>query len=339
MNSNALQKILVIQTAFIGDVILATAMLEKLHHFHPNAKIDFLVRKGNESLLKDHPYLNEVLVFDKTKGKYKNLWNMIMKIRSTEYDYVVNAQRFATTGIITALSGAKVKIGFDKNPMSFLFTKKYPHEIAESNTNKISHEVDRNQLLISDLTDTSSLKPKLYPLESDFEITSIYKNGDYICLAPTSVWFTKQYPKEKWIEFIDQIEEGLKVYLLGAPGDKTECDDIIKKCNRSNVENLAGKLNLLQSAALMKDSKMNYVNDSAPMHLCSAVDAPVCAIYCSTVPYFGFGPLSSDSYVVETHENLDCRPCGLHGYKECPKGHFNCAKTIQVNDLLKLIKA
>jgi heptosyltransferase-2 len=100
------------------------------------------------------------------------------------------------------------------------------------------------------------------------------------------------------------------------------------------VKNLAGSLSLLQSAALMKGAVMNYVNDSAPMHLASATDAPVTVIYCSTIPAFGFGPLSPVSKIIEAEESLDCRPCGLHGFKNCPKGHFRCAETISVKRVI-----
>jgi heptosyltransferase-2 len=84
----------------------------------------------------------------------------------------------------------------------------------------------------------------------------------------------------------------------------------------------------------MKDAAMNYVNDSAPMHFASAVNAPVTAVYCSTIPSFGFGPLSDIKYIVEIKEPLDCRPCGLHGYKACPRGHFHCAWHITDDQLL-----
>ena len=87
----------------------------------------------------------------------------------------------------------------------------------------------------------------------------------------------------------------------------------------------------------MRDAVMNYVNDSAPMHFASAVNAPVTAVYCSTIPEFGFGPLSDESYVVEIAEPLDCRPCGLHGYKACPLGHFNCARNIHDRQLLETL--
>src|SRR4051812_6201456 len=103
------RSILVIQTAFIGDVILATAVVESLHRKFPDAQIDFLLRKGNESLLAAHPFLREVIVFDKSK-KIKNLFALVGKIRKSKYDLVVNVQRFATTGIMTALSGAKTTV-------------------------------------------------------------------------------------------------------------------------------------------------------------------------------------------------------------------------------------
>ncbi len=112
-----MRKFLVIQTAFIGDVVLATPIVEKLHAYFPKAQIDFLVRKGNESLLQNHPWLNQVLIWDKKKNKQKNLLKMLVKIRKEKYDTVINVQRFAATGLLTAFSGAKEKIGFDKKPV------------------------------------------------------------------------------------------------------------------------------------------------------------------------------------------------------------------------------
>jgi len=329
-------KLLIIQTAFIGDVILATSLIEKLKLHHPNAVIDFLVRKGNESLLKEHPHIGECLVFDKNKTKYTNLFRLIRKIRGKKYNYVINAQRFFTTGLITVLSGAKHKIGYNKNPLSFLFNMKVKHEIGTDKLN-YKHEIERNQLLIQKLTDAIAQNPKLYPLVNDFEKVKIYKSIPYICIAPTSVWFTKQFPMSRWVEFINLVDENIQIYLLGAPSDAQACENIINDASHKLIKNLAGKLSLLTSAALMKDSIMNYVNDSAPMHLASAMNAPVCAIYCSTVPNFGFGPLSDISHVIEVKDDLDCRPCGLHGHRACPEGHFKCANKIDVNRMISII--
>lgn len=149
-------------------------------------------------------------------------------------------------------------------------------------------------------------------------------------MAPASVWFTKQLGEDKWIDLSNKVSKDTTIYLLGAPGDAELCERIKSKSENKKIQILAGKLSLLQSCALMKDAKMNYVNDSAPLHLASSVNANVTAFFCSTVPSFGFGPLSDNSKVIEV-KNLDCRPCGLHGYKACPKGHFNCSNLIDVS--------
>lgn len=324
---------MVIQTAFIGDVVLATALVEKLHQQFPVAKIDFLVRKGNEALLINHPFLNEVLVWDKQENKYKNLLRLIKKIRQRKYDKVINVQRFAATGILTVLSGGKMTIGFDKNPLSGLFNKKIIHEISTGD--HYIHEVDRNQKLIAFLTDAAAAKPRLYPSLHDYEKVRGFQSSPYVCIAPASVWFTKQYPKQKWVDLINQLNFVYDVYLLGAPDDTALCEEIKAATVHTSVVNLAGKLTFLQSAALQQAAVMNYVNDSAPMHFASSVNAPVTAIYCSTVPAFGFGPLSDKSFVVQTREQLACKPCGLHGYKSCPLKHFKCAHTIGNDQLLE----
>jgi heptosyltransferase-2 len=135
---------------------------------------------------------------------------------------------------------------------------------------------------------------------------------------------------EKWVELLKLAPASYHVYVLGAPGDRSVCDDIIRRAARENTANLCGQLTFLQSASLMRDAKMNFVNDSAPLHFASAMNAPVTAIFCSTVPKFGFGPLSEDSVVIEVEEQLACRPCGIHGHKECPEVHFKCAVNIEV---------
>ncbi len=323
-----MKRILLIQTAFIGDAILATALLEKLHFNFPTTEIDFLVRKGNESLFIGHPFLNKVLIWDK-KNKYSSLWENLKQIRENKYDKAINLQRFGATGLLTALSGARQKIGFDKNPFSFLFNKKIEHIIGDH-----THEIERNTKLISWFTDDNIFKPKLYPIIPKDSKTPF----PYVTIAPTSVWFTKQFPESRWIELMKVLSKNYKIYLLGAKSDAEVCERMIGEVMKENaflashLINLAGKVSLLESAALMQNAKMNYVNDSAPMHLCSAVNAPVTAIFCSTIPAFGFGPLSDVSIIVEIKEKLGCRPCGLHGKKACPEGHFKCGFGIEITD-------
>jgi heptosyltransferase-2 len=330
------QKILIIQTAFIGDVVLATALAEKLHQFHPGAQIDFLVRKGNESLLTGHPFLNEVLVWDKKKRKFIGLWQLMKQIRKRKYDLVVNVQRFFASGFLTAFSGAGIKAGFDKNPMSFLFTRRAKHIIGDKK--HPLHEVDRNQLLISVETDGNAARPRLYPSPADYESIKPLQQHPYIVIAPGSVWFTKQYPEKKWMDFINKLPSSINVFLIGGASDMELCRRIQSGCPGRQVHNLCGQYSFLQSAALQQGALMNYVNDSAPLHFTSAMNAPVTAVFCSTIPLFGYGPLSENHHIVESEHPLSCRPCGLHGQSHCPKGHFNCANLIADEQLLAVLK-
>ncbi|MDO7886429.1 glycosyltransferase family 9 protein [Hymenobacter cheonanensis] len=325
---------LLLQTAFIGDVILATALVEHLALHAPHAPLDVLVRRGNEGLLAGNPHIRRVLVWDKKSRKYPNLLRLLGQIRRERYGQVVTLQRFASTGFLTAFSGAPVRAGFAENPFSRFFTRRVPHVIGDG-----THEVTRNLRLLTEAVCAPALpRPRLYPTLADEGAAAPYAAvGEYVCLAPTSVWFTKQYPEEKWLELLAALPASLPVYLLGGPPDAAACERLAQAAARPGLVNLSGKLSLLASAALMRGAVLNYVNDSAPLHLCSATDAPVCTIFCSTVPAFGFGPLSTFSRIVEHPGPLACRPCGLHGHARCPLGHFRCAREIETPQLLAVL--
>ena len=299
-----------------------------MHHRFPDASVSILVRKGNEGIYKDHPFLKETLVWDKTKNKLKHLFLLLKKIRNNRYDCVINCHRYASSGFLTAFSGASHTAGFKQNPFSFLFNYTANHRFESG-----LHETQRYHELVSDFVGPERMLPKLYPSEQDKEAVASYLNTSFVCLAPASVWFTKQLPLVKWVELCDKLPETIKIYLLGAPGDHALCSDIIQKSTHRAIVNLSGKLSLLQSCFLMQHARMNYVNDSAPLHLASSVNAPVTAFFLSTVSDFGFGPLSGQNKIAEV-KDLSCRPCGLHGYKACPKRHFKCGSEININQVL-----
>jgi len=319
------KKILVIQTAFLGDVILATPVVSELNRLFPDALIDVLVRKGNESLLANNTKINQVYTFEKQKGKIKAILSLVKTFRENKYDLALNLHRFGSSGIIAGLSKGKKRYGFSKNLFSFLYTKKFTHEIGNG-----KHEVERNLSLIEEFGAKPLLRPELFPSEDDFLIANQIGEGTYYCMAPASVWQTKQLPVSKWIELIDFYSQKGTVFLLGGKGDLTFCEDIINSSESKMGVNLAGQLNLLESAALMQNATRNFVNDSGPLHIASAMNAPVTSFFCSTVPSFGFGPLSDDAIISQVTDSLSCRPCGLHGHKACPKGNFECGNNINL---------
>jgi heptosyltransferase-2 len=330
-----MKKILIIQTASIGDVILATALPEKLHEKYPDAVIDILVKKGNETLFTGHPFLRSVLIRDKSLGKRKSFISLLQQIYAEKYDHIINVQRYAFTALLTIFGGAGETSGFKGNLFSIFYKRRVTHEL---NARGKQHETERNQQLISHLTGETPGIVALYPSQKAYAAVSGYKTQPYICIAPASLWFTKQFPKERWVEVLQKLPPHYHVYLLGGKSDHALCGEIINTSGRENCLNLAGKLALLETAALMQHAVLNYVNDSAPLHLASAVNAPVAAVFCSTVTGFGFGPLSQNSHIIETKKSLNCRPCGNHGHKECPEQHFDCAKSIDIDDFIKVIE-
>lgn len=338
MNRDNISRILVIQTAYIGDVILMTPLIEAISRTFPHAAVDVVVNRNSASLLANNPKISELLLWDKREQKNRNLVRLVRKVRSRKYDIVFNCHRFVSSGILTVLSGATYRIGFNSSPVARWYDIRVPHQLDQG-----IHEVDRNLALLEALVPTDGIteserRPQLYPSDADNKAVISYQSDPYLCLAPTSVWFTKQFPTDRWVQLLKLLNFEGTIYLLGGPNDRAACEQIKDQSRLATVENLAGKLSLLQSAVLMKGAVLNYVNDSAPLHLASAMNAPVCAVFCSTVPDFGFTPLSDFSEIVEISRTLDCRPCGLHGYRSCPEKHFRCAHDIELNDLVKVFE-
>lgn len=323
-----MKKVLIIQTAFIGDAILSTALLPTFSDL--GYSCDVLVRKGNGLFFEDHPLVNKLLIWEKSdfKAKYKSLFSLKKQIKSSNYNLVINLQRFAATGYLTAFSGAKYRLGFSNNPLSALFSHKIPHRIKNN-----YHETERNIELLKLLHPEAKLyKPNLHLSNILLESVAHYKNNPYVCIYPGSVWFTKRLSVPKWKELLTQIPSNFKVYFIGAPNEKALCNDIMDNDNPMH-KNLCGELSIMQSAALGKDAKMNYCNDSSPVHFLSAVNANISAFFLSTSSVFGFYPISDKSLIQEV-ANLDCKPCGMVGKKECPLGHFNCNEKLIPKTLL-----
>lgn len=322
--ADAPRTFLIIQTAFIGDVVLATGLIESIRRGAPQSSIDFLLRKGNESLLKGHPHIRTVHSWDKQHQKYLHLFQLARTLRRERYDVVINLQRFAASGFLSWRSRARTRIGFAKNPFAFCYTFKVPHQMDSR-----QHETERNFDLLAPLNGFEWMPPKLYPSARQNQSAEDWVNGrSAIVMAPSSVWFTKQLPRQKWIALIRQFADDQPIFLIGGAADRRYLEGIRAEVQPKNVENLAGKIDLLTAAALIAKAEMTYVNDSAPLHLASAMNAPVTAFFCSTVPEFGFGPLSTVRDIRQTTAPLHCRPCGIHGKKSCPQGHFNCGTGI-----------
>ena len=323
-------KVLIIQTAFLGDAILISSLLEKMRNESPETIIHLLVRKGNESIFQAYPHANlaQVWAYDK-KQKWAS-WRSLQKdLRAEKFDQVFVAQRFFGMGLLSLSIGAKKVIGFDKNPLSWFFTERVTHDWGNG-----KHETERNTALLS-----TWLGPKVYMPFLSLAGDNVVPVENYICISPGSVWETKRLPIQKWIDFIHLLPRDQAIVLMGSPNEKHLSDEIEQACPGWPIFNETGKHALLASASIFAQSKGNFVNDSGPMHLSSAVNAPTVVVFCSTIPDFGFGPLAEHSQIIEVTEKLDCRPCGDHGKKICPLGHYACGNNISSQKMLLAYEA
>lgn len=321
-NSN----VLIIQTAFLGDAVLVTSLLEKIRHESPQTKVQLLVRAGLEPIFEAYPHenLTKVWGYDKSK-KLKSWFSLRKQLSKEKFDQVFVVQRFFGMGLLSVSMGAKKVTGFQENPVSFLFNESVKHRFGHG-----VHEVERNIDLVEKWLGKQFYAPFLSSTPS---LPTPLKAKQYLCISPGSVWETKRLPLQTWIDFILQLPKDQAIVLMGAPNEMELSASIARACPQHNIHNLTGKLGLLEAIGVYQQAALAFVNDSGPLHICSSVNTPTVAIFCSTTPEFGFGPLATWNRVIESNEILTCKPCGSHGKKNCPLGHYACGHGIQVNQL------
>ena len=333
--------LLLLQPAFLGDVVLSTALLESWHRTHPDQPVRVWVRRGAEGFFEEHPFVTEVFVWDRSGlGKYRRLLSLARRARQCKPDVVVNLHRFASMSVVARLVGAPMTSAFEGVSGWGRSIIRHPHEIGDGR-----HETERNHAHIAAVVGAFQPdwdRPRLHPSAHHKQAASVHAEGAVV-MAPSSVWATKRWPESRWSELVNALHDrGEHVLLLGGPSDEALLHSIAKGARKA-PKVVAGQLNLLGSAALMSKAKVVVSNDSAPLHMAGAVGTPVVGVFCSTTPRFGFGALpgalaSGKGKNVEVEEaDLACKPCGLHGKASCPLGHFQCGQSVGVEAVLSAL--
>ena len=337
--------LLLLQPAFLGDVVLSTALIEAWHHSRPDESISIVVRREAAGLFEDHPFIDRVHVWDRRGWrKYPRLVSLASSCREQAPDRVVNLHRFASMAWLARRVGARQASAFEGSPLagrSGVITA--PHSIGDGR-----HEIERNHSLIADVVAPlgDDVRPRLRPGPHHLAEAEGWPRGA-IVLAPGSVWTTKRWPAGKWAKLADGVSErwpDCPVVLLGGPADRGLLTEVRSACETAVPKICAGELGLLGAAALMLRSRAVVSNDSAPLHMAGAVNCPVVGVFCSTTPSLVFGVLPVDlesgrGVNVEIPMNqLDCKPCGVHGKLRCPEGHFRCGRDLAVERVMSALK-
>ena len=321
--------ILIIHTAFIGDIVLSTALISKVKEKYPDSDIYYLTTPLGKEILKNNPKIKEIIVYDK-RGKDKGFGafiSFVRKIRKLKIDVCLTPHRYLRSSILSLLSGASIRVGYDIASLSFVYNKKIKYD-------KTKHEVEKLLSFVDDSPKRFELE--MYPSEKDkIKIDTILKNFSQnkkiILIAPGSKWFTKRWPEEYFRILIQNLvkKDDLLIVITGGKEEK----EIVLNLD-SKVLDLRGEISLLELAELIKRAILVVSNDSAPIHITSAFpDTRIVGIFGPTVKEFGFFPWSKNSKVFEI-KGLYCRPCAIHGGNSCPEKHFRCMREI-TTDLIE----
>lgn len=324
------KKILVIQTAFPGDAILTLPFIQELKKQIPDYSIDVLCIPLTAEIFGASPSINSVIPFDK-KGKQKSFFafmKFVKELKAKNYEIMYSPHRSLRSALIVLGLSAKESYGFENSTLKFAYKNTVKYDPA-------AHEVRRNlEFLDGDFSgDKWRILPEILVSSESKKKVSYYLNekkiNNFITIAPGSVWETKKYPAKYFKKIIEHFaNNGYQVVLIGGAEDKVVCE-MLGMDDEEAVYIAAGDFSFIETIELLKSSSLLICNDSAPTHLGMCADIPVLAIYCSTLPGFGFYPYNSRSSYISFDE-LNCKPCGIHGFNSCPIGSFYCAELLDL---------
>lgn len=315
-------RVLVIQTAYLGDLVLTTPLLKAVKARWPACRVAALVIPETAAALAHLDFVDEIIIHDKRHGGLREFFSTIKKAHGGRFDVVLSPHRSARSAALAFATRAAVRVGFRESAVPWAFTHRVrrPEDV---------HEAERILALGAVIGIIgASARPALAVTPAErARATALARTGRYAVVSPASVWPTKRWTAAGFARVCEWFaDEGLGVVLTGAPGEE-EITAAVAAEARAPVRDLGGKVDVRTLLALIAQAAVVVANDSAPVHIAAAFDVPTVAIFGATVPAQGFAPLATRRAVAEV-AGLPCRPCGPHGGKRCPKKHFRC-----MNDL------
>lgn len=316
-------KILISQTASLGDVILSTPVISALRRNYPNSELWFLSSSAGVNLLRSDNELAGVISYDK-KGIDRGFFGFIKKIRELrkhKFDLVFAIQRSARVSFLLYFAKIVRRVGFKSSALPFLFT----HTVHRL---KAKHDVERNLSILANEFSIIDSDKELRLFAPDASVISSELKGElvepYISIFPGSLWYTKRWNAGNFAELAKGLSEaGIRSIFLGSENEK----ELLQSCVKlSNSLSLAGKTNLQELIYVVSNSKVVVCNDSSSLHVASAFKIPTVSIFCATSPQMGFGPWRNPNSEIIEEKNLWCRPCSRHGSDFCPTGTELCMK-------------
>ena len=341
-------KILVIRFSSIGDIVLTTPVIRCLKNQIDDVEIHVLTKKKFSTLYKTNPYINKVYEYDDSLKKN------IEELKLENYDYIVDLQKnkrsLRATRALHKPHSSFPKLNFKK----FLLTT------FKINLMPDIHIVDRYFKAVEKLGVTNDYQGLDFFIseKNDYPLSELPENFQegYHAFVIGGTYKTKILPAVKIVEIIQKLNE--PVILLGGPDDVERAEEILLSVNgQQTTDNrlypqlsnsatqqlisLVGKINLEQSASIVKKAKSVLTNDTGLMHIAAAFHKNIVSVWGNTVPELGMYPYlpkeKEKCHIVEC-KDVKCRPCSKLGFKECPKRHFKCMMKIDSDTVVEKLK-
>ena len=330
---------LFIQTAFLGDLLLSIPFLKQIKVWDSRSHLSLICRKGFGSFMKELKLCDKVFEFDKST---KTLTDK--EVLNKTFDYVFCPHQSLTSHRLVRKIKSKNKLGYHKFWNAFFFNRRvqrrldWPEALRqmqllgavwESLETELKNFIPEKQTIppwsqmdLPHLKWTDNEYRKLFQRKNmNFNL-----DRDYICLAPGSVWSTKQWPVNYFAKIAHHFyEKNLEVVLIGSPDEKFLGGQLQSQVPR--CYSFIGDLSLMESMMVLARSRGLVCNDSGAMHMAGLLNLPTLAIFGPTVPEFGYKPWSPRAHVLE-NKKLLCRPCGQHGSRYCPIKTHQCMTSI-----------
>jgi heptosyltransferase-2 len=331
-------KILLIRLSSLGDAILATAAVEALAALRPDAEIHVLTKPAFGEVFAGNPHVRRVIEW----GRDESPRTVAGKLLPEDYALIVDLHANLRTRLLRFFLPGRWSV-YRKGAARRRLFLWFGFPTLPRNV----HVLDRYLAALAPVMGTGGVPrrvlPRLYPDKAAQEKASALLSeagwdgrAPLVALAPGARWPTKAWPEPRWTELAGMLgAKGFFPVLVGGANEKALAEGILSRaaCRGAVV---AGRTGLVETAALLQLCRALVTNDSAPLHMATAVGTPVVAIFGPTVRGFGFYPVGPRDRTVEA--DAPCRPCRLHGGEKCPKGHFDCMEKISATEVFSALQ-
>ncbi len=341
---NESMRILLIDTAYLGDLVLATPLVRAAAEHSSEGQVDIMTSPAGAQVLEHHPLVGSMYVLHK-RGKQRGIAGLraaIAWIRGRAPQTTIMPRRSLRSLLVARLAGVPCRIGFDHGLARMLLTHPVPFQ-------KTLHQVERNLELMRPLgvQPSSTGKPghplEVFPSQRDRQEVDAWLHGNdlqhpgsFFALAPGSVWTTKRWPAQRFAQVAVALAAEKPVLIIGGRDEKDLGASILASLPAAlagAVHDATGLFTAAGSVHLLRHAAVLISNDSGALHLGQAAGIPLVAIYGPTAPSLGYAP-RGEGHALLGRNDLPCRPCGRHGATHCPQSHWRCMLDLEVAEVL-----